>query len=338
MQSAHFDEDGRQLIAVTAWGRPDFDTRLFLRVFSVEYGDSKSSTIQEILCSPLPTQWLTIKGMFLCKDVVGMIPRLGDGSPPSIHVINFMKSQAANMLLTPYAEVLNNSTDMSCTVVHETPFIIASSHVLGVYEVYCCSLDGLSFVESSEREDGASIDIEGAVVLVNQIIACGNEQWGAPEVKCQLSPRGFHTLYVFQDDLTEERNVDTAITRAYLWPWGGQPPHSIAAGLDRRVARTEMNGEVVSYPGSHNSPWLSDTSPSGTYSLVVVKQVTDGVDLAFRLLLLQYDSESPNIKTRELDVPFYINLDDIYSVAIEERYGVIYLSHTRGHLFALPYA
>jgi len=197
-------------------------------------------------------------------------------------------------------------------------------------------LDVLPFAENTTWEDGASIDVEDAVVLVDEVATC--EDYDFEVQKAILSPRGLHTLHIFRDDhddYSEDANATASTTRVSLYPSCAAYPHLGAADF-QFAAVHEIKGEVGSYLG--DTPWLVGFSPSGTYSVVVMKRMTDGVDLTFTLLLLQYDMKTSKIQTRQLDLPFYINLNKIYSVAIEERYGVVYLSHTRGHLFAVPYA
>lgn len=61
--------------------------RISLRVLSIEYGDGKIPTIQQIFAMTLESQ--ACRDLFLYKNVVGMIPYSQDDSPISIHAINF---------------------------------------------------------------------------------------------------------------------------------------------------------------------------------------------------------------------------------------------------------
>lgn len=56
------------------------------------------------------------------------------------------------------------------------------------------------------------------------------------------------------------------------------------------------------------------------------------------LSLLHFQDEPRSVQAHELELPFYITLDQIYAIALDERLGVVYLSHVSGYLFAIPYA
>jgi hypothetical protein len=49
-----------------------------------------------------------------------------------------------------------------------------------------------------------------------------------------------------------------------------------------------------------------------------------------------------SIRVRRLTIPFFIESelisDKIYSVAVDDHLGVVYLTHERGYIFAVPFA
>ena len=104
-----------------------------------------------------------------------------------------------------------------------------------------------------------------------------------------------------------------------------------------------LEGRVGSY--HHNipvrSPWLVSSSPSGAYTVIALDltgNVSDESDMFAILQLLHFTNDPPNIQPCQLELPFFIDLNDICSIALDERRGIVYLSHARGYLFAVPYA
>ncbi|KAF8073379.1 hypothetical protein FPV67DRAFT_1477570 [Lyophyllum atratum] len=330
---AHYDETGRHLLAVTA----DSHSGLMVLIFSIEYGPGKIPSIQKIFQTRLALlRQPGPRGLFLCKDVVGMVTCPKDISSPPIRAINFAKNLWVNISTTPHAEFINTAAYICCSVVDGTPFIVGEDDQNKAFRVYRCPLDALPWDEGSYWEDGPSIDVEGGVVLAAVIATPEDDEWHAPEAK--WSPLGFHALYLQQVVQREDWDTHSTYMQACFWSSDKTQPHAAQAGPSHTVATPGIYGKLGSYHGSDGSPPLLGSSPSGSYSTLVIDRFEDLVDQAKSLHLIIYDSKAPHIQMRPLDLPFYIDLEQIYSVAIDERYGVIYLSHIRGHLFTLPYA
>ncbi|KAG6899735.1 hypothetical protein C0993_007346 [Termitomyces sp. T159_Od127] len=143
----------------------------------------------------------------------------------------------------------------------------------------------------------------------------------------QLSPFGFHTLRV----ITSDNGVKS--TCASLWPIekiGIIDPTDTSIYIAPSVVKV-IDGQLLYQEVSWSCPVAS--SESGIYSVVIIIKGEN-----VQLYLLQRDIQPPAIHIRHLDVPCHIVLADVYAIAIEERYGVIYLSLMNGQIFALHYS
>ena len=110
------------------------------------------------------------------------------------------------------------------------------------------------------------------------------------------------------------------------------------------VAEKILEGELCDYHGDSRSPWLFASTQSGNYKAVIVRDdFAESHDAPSRshasLHLLQFDGnlESPSVQDHRMELPSYIDLLEIYDIAMDERRGVLYLSHGLGHLFTIPY-
>ncbi|KAG6860696.1 hypothetical protein C0995_008368 [Termitomyces sp. Mi166 len=142
-------------------------------------------------------------------------------------------------------------------------------------------------------------------------------------VERRLSPLGFHTLSIVS-------GINTSTTYVALWPitlwkitYDNRGPDHVSASVV-----TAMDDKIpYLYRANMASCLLVASSESGTYSVVVMEQ-----DQGLELCLLRWDIHPPAIHIRSLDVPQFINLADVKTLAIEERYGVIYLCLVQGPL------
>jgi hypothetical protein len=78
-------------------------------------------------------------------------------------------------------------------------------------------------------------------------------------------------------------------------------------------------------------------TPSGNY-MVYCCDVHDVGDITRKLYLAHFTKDPPAIQVMQLDIPFFIGLDDIDSVAVDDHKGVVFLCHTQGCIFAVPFA
>jgi hypothetical protein len=155
------------------------------------------------------------------------------------------------------------------------------------------------------------------------------------------SPRGFHVLRVARpkSDRRYSVTMSTAYTQACFWPADKLHSPSLPGTFGSPVAVTTLDGEVR-YGRRNKEAHLAASSLSGLYSVVVTEKAGDqGAEPALSLHLLQYNLDPPSVQVRQLDLPSHIDLAQIYSLAIDERVGVVYLvSDTLGLLFAVSYA
>lgn len=171
--------------------------------------------------------------------------------------------------------------------------------------------------------------IEGSLPFMAEISCVSVEDSFYVETpELRWSPRGLHGIFVqYTSDYDNT-------TRTLVRSWRVQPS-------SLTYDEITLEGRVSSYSQSRFAPWLVASSPSGTYSVAIinrseVEETSGGVCSGLRLL--QYSRDPPGIQSRELTLPFYVDLDQIYAIAIDERCGVVYVSHVLGHLFSIPYA
>lgn len=105
-------------------------------------------------------------------------------------------------------------------------------------------------------------------------------------------------------------------------------------------ASHSIDGNVWQYSNSGAAPLLQVISASGRYTAMVFESNELGSfdPLSLHLQLLEFVQSPPEVRCKELEVPCFIDLEKVYSLGLDEHYGVIYLSDCRGTLFALPYA
>ncbi|GLB38501.1 hypothetical protein LshimejAT787_0503660 [Lyophyllum shimeji] len=313
---------------------------LFLLIVSVEYGSRKSPSIRTICQSALPQHWRTARALFLCKDVVGVIPYFDGGSSPSILAINYVQNVSVSIPLTQ-EHFMNNNTDLFCSDVNGTSFIVISD--VDMYWVYRVSTGVLPSGVDSEWEDGATVNDPGSVVPVAEIYAPeteGSYDREVPDVS--WSPQGLHALHIFYGTgAVNLSGIHSTRTRTSLWPM--QTLHRLSPsghGQDIASATTVVQGTVGSYLGSEglHAPWLVASSESGIYSVAIIHCDDDDLRQTSRLHLFQYDSCSPEIWVRQLALPVDIGIHEIFAIAMDERLGIIYLSHVQGRLLVMTYA
>jgi hypothetical protein len=148
----------------------------------------------------------------------------------------------------------------------------------------------------------------------------------------KLSPNGLHAVLNSADS-----------THLHFWPTDSflSPPSSCTSSGDYSPDLV-LNGNVQPDPSIGFPPDLFATSPSGAYIAAVLYRN----DLADRsamgtireLHIFAFSDEHPRVRACRLTVPSFIDLQYIFSIAIEERYGVVYLANIDGQVFVLKYA
>ncbi|KAF5374156.1 hypothetical protein D9615_008868 [Tricholomella constricta] len=183
--------------------------------------------------------------------------------------------------------------------------------------------------------DNSSIDprLESLVQVV-ELKAGYGEVWRASDApELETAPQGLHMFHL-------ERGLDVW-TQACMWPVQDMTTtlYPSPPMYDTKVSGY-LHGGTAMYGGSVLSGPLVASSLSGIYSIIVV--YTGAYLPAPVIYLLQYETGSSEIQHCGLALPYdsdiRVNLEEIYDLAIDERSGVIYLSHVEGHLLTLPYA
>ncbi|KAG5653164.1 hypothetical protein H0H81_002006 [Sphagnurus paluster] len=306
-----------------------------LRIICAEYGPEKLPIIREIYQMPV-ANWTMTEALYICKDVVGIMigSTLNDEYSSSIRFVDFTRDISISMAFGGHCSATSQAL---CSVIDEVPFIIISDKE--VYHVYRCSPGDPKY-----WEDGATVELENSLVHVAEVHVMEEDDSSEREIlELKCSARGLHAMHVLYN---ANYHGYTAHTLECFWPaserWTRAAPIRLDTREEIEAMTLSFNGNIWSYSGLDSPPWLVSTSPSGTYTIFAMQSndYIGGDDLALRLHLLQI-SDDPALKPildRQIELPFYIALDKIYSLAIDERCGVIYLSHVQGHLFTLPYA
>ncbi|KAF8997180.1 hypothetical protein BDQ17DRAFT_887384 [Cyathus striatus] len=152
----------------------------------------------------------------------------------------------------------------------------------------------------------------------------------------KMSTRGLQTAQVLSS--SPDRSASPRITRLSYWPLKYNNEHGIYVGNERNYR--EIPGEIT-YFDHDESGYLTFRSYSGTYAIMVIaspQRQWDDLKSDLGLYLFHFSADSlGQIPYRKLDVPERINLEEIFSISIEERSGMIYLVDVRGWLFGLQF-
>ncbi|KAG6829432.1 hypothetical protein H0H87_011416 [Tephrocybe sp. NHM501043] len=236
----------------------------------------------------------------------------------------------ARLIVLPFQQ----DSDMFFRIIDEIPYIVVKLNddlfSDAIYELYRCPIPQFAYEENPDLEAVAT-EISANTVRVARFLPPSDitlsyyNRDATYTVERMLSSHGFSLIYVTQDD--------SHISTTHMSFWPVTDIHSLRMEDISPAATIMMEGRVGAHH-QHESPWLAIPSRSGAYSMAVVLDHAEQP----MLRLIQWDQVSPSIYIRTLNVPWYIDLEGIFDLAIEDRYGVIYLSHAYGYLFALPYA
>ena len=228
-----------------------------------------------------------------------------------------------------------------CSIVNGDPYIVAASGSCWHYNIYRFSLDALPPGQATGWKDGVSKDGPSIARVFSALIPINaHEHYSDREtVDVQWSPQGLSAMFnLYNND--REGAAPRAYTHISFLPTASlYSPVSPQADTPIIVEKM-LEGKICSYHG--HSPWLCASTQSGNYKAVIIHDDFAEPNNArspasFHLLQFDCDLESPGVHDRQLELPFYIDLLEIYAIAIDERRGVIYLSHGSGHLFTVPY-
>jgi hypothetical protein len=109
-------------------------------------------------------------------------------------------------------------------------------------------------------------------------------------------------------------------------------PAVTVSGTAPVTARLTLVGEVRPL-----QPNLFFT-PSGHYMVVFVNEV-DGEDISTKIQLVHFVRDPVvAIRVCQPEIPFFVDMNEIHSIALDDHLGVIYISYLRGYIFAVPFA
>lgn len=205
------------------------------------------------------------------------------------------------------------------------------------YKIYRCSIES-----PSEKDEGTSqvkrpsritptciADLHGPKRDAGSTMV---EAWWTPSTGCV-------------DICTHHsRGFEYGPARSFISTWPPAIPINNAISpehvcKDTLHASHSINGRVWRYSDSSPAPFLWAVSDSGRYTAMILECNESGSpDPPVTLRLLEFVQSPSEVRCKNLEVPCFIDLEEVYSIGIDEHYGVIYLSDCRGVIFALPYA
>ena len=229
-----------------------------------------------------------------------------------------------------------------CSLVDGEPYIVAASISSWHYNIYRCSVDAFPHGQAIGWEDRASKDGTSIARVVSALIPTDAHGYYSDRemVDVQWSPQGLNAIFNLYNS-RREGAAPRAYTHITFQPTASLYPPTLPQAGSPIIVETMLEGQICSYHG-HHSPWLCASTQSGNYKAIIIHDEfaeSDHAGSRAFLHLLQFDGdlERPKVHDRQLELPFYIDLLEVHAIAIDERRGVIYLSHGFGHLFTVPY-
>ncbi|KAG6811237.1 hypothetical protein H0H92_008407 [Tricholoma furcatifolium] len=229
------------------------------------------------------------------------------------------------------------------------PFIVVVSEAntrMETFEIYRCPLDGLASKDAESDWDSLGTQ---AYTGFKRVARCVVPTLPLPPeaghdhryytIDAEVSPRGFHVFH------NEGLNGYLPTTRVHFWPIAIDNMDvnyaTPCAGIESDMTTTTPAPTTVALAGmvNDNEPDLARTVASsrcGIYSATIVMDNTGKIDL----YLLRRDNtvDPAMVHVRPLAIPDFVDLSDVFSIAVEERLGIIYLCNYAGYLISLPYA
>jgi len=205
----------------------------------------------------------------------------------------------------------------------------------GYFTIYRCSLDALPCGQATGWEDGAFVDGNPFTREFSAFIPTQSFEYEIDRrmVDAHLSPQGLHLIFITHvgDEIKkfEPYTHIVFVPNALLHPPTPQARSPI-------ILEKLLDGKIYS---NDYSAHLFASTQSGNYKAVItVDDFTEDLSSpALYLLKFDGDLESPSVQARRLELLSCIDLLKIYAIAIDDRRGVIYLSHETGCLFTIPY-
>jgi hypothetical protein len=197
-------------------------------------------------------------------------------------------------------------------IVHQMPSCVCL--------VFRCDIRALPWGDSPRKTDGLFLD-EPVLVRPSEAMLADLRP-----VPCQLlSPAGLAALYVKYPEWYADPTTTTVMFQ----------PDIFTTFTPSQTSDLVLLGEVRS---ARPSPFCT---ASGNYMLLWLDQgMEEEHDGHPKLHLVHFVKDPVSIQVRPLEMPFFVDaqLDGIHSMAVDDHLGVVYLSHERGYIFAVPYA
>ncbi|TFK38939.1 hypothetical protein BDQ12DRAFT_85400 [Crucibulum laeve] len=323
-QHAHYDLLGDHLIALII-GQP-FAEEISLFVISITYGKNQKTEMKTVYTSPL---YHECRALFILEDIVALLPFSDDDNGELIaHVTNF-KSGINTEIPLMANHPIENTAFVFCSTLTNTPHIVVCDNV--DYVVYKIPMDAFKKrLDNDPPSNTSSLYVIQLIEVINVHADEDNSVFDSELADVKWSSMG---LRVMEVQYRREFSLSTS-TRISLWPPSTSP-------TPLSPIQTTLPGTITTHNFEEGSPWLLASSSSGIYSVMLLDRKNDlsyQEDTKLTLNLIHYSKNPPEICSSQIELPFFINPCDIYSVGIDERCGVIYLSHFQGYVFALTYA
>ena len=211
---------------------------------------------------------------------------------------------------------------MYCYVQASNVYLVTRSPQFQCSYVYYCSRDFIPYGSTNGSPDGRCVRIEHLTIQIPEELS---EDTGVVTTPYRVwSPTALTGGYVRYPSSYAEPITTTFCFQPTCATFGQEPLNT----------HLTLVGEACS-----SEPSLFFT-PSGNYMVLVMDCAgdADSGDISTKLQLVQFAKDPPAIHIRQLEMPFFIDLNEIHSIALDDHLGVVYLSHLRGFIFAVPFA
>ncbi|KAF8880422.1 hypothetical protein BD779DRAFT_1675939 [Infundibulicybe gibba] len=175
---------------VKIWDIDATGRRNSLRVLGVAYGKEGRANLEEYYSAPLPT---SCQSLFICEDIVGVIPRSRGETFLRVHITNFATKASATISIE-VGSPINYRSRPICYVCNATPYIVTNSNHCE-FEVYHCPPNRLpSTVGGPQNLEADIIERSDALVQVSEIDDGQYHDDGFETAKVWWSPMGLHAI------------------------------------------------------------------------------------------------------------------------------------------------
>ncbi|KAF8870475.1 hypothetical protein BD779DRAFT_537079 [Infundibulicybe gibba] len=209
-RKAHYNKPGLHLIALTMGHHTHARS---LCVLGVEHENGRAVTLKEYFRAP---SYTSCKALFICEDVIGVIPYPEDETFIRVHATNFLTNVSVTVLIE-VGHPISNFSYLLCYVHDTSPYIVVANS--WEFEVHRCPADRLPLGGAHGLESGSHERINNTRVAKIDVeqdgLRADHGVYDSEIAEMRWSPMGFHAIVV---EYSHETAYPT--TFAHFWPSG----------------------------------------------------------------------------------------------------------------------